>query len=68
MILTFFFVDFQNMQQKTMPDNEIDKIKRTLDEERMKKIQVNVFIVTVLSLVWNKKRRYLICCAHHVLE
>ena len=51
MILTFFFVDFQNMQQKTIPDNEIDKIKRTLDEERMKKIQVNVFIVTVLSLV-----------------
>jgi hypothetical protein len=38
------------MQQKTMPDNEIDKIKRTLDEERMKKIQVNVFIVTVLKL------------------
>ena len=51
MILTFFFVDFQNMQQKTIPDNEIDKIKRTLDEERMKKIQVNVFNVTVLSLV-----------------
>ena len=67
MILTFFFVDFQNMQQKTIPDNEIDKIKRTLDEERMKKIQVNVFNVTVLSLVWNKKRRYQICCAHHVL-
>jgi hypothetical protein len=39
------------MQQKTIPDNEIDKIKRTLDEERMKKIQVNVFNVTVLSLV-----------------
>jgi hypothetical protein len=33
----------------------------------MKKIQVNVFNVTVLSLVWNKKRRYQICCAHHVL-
>ena len=43
--------DFQNMQQKTIPDNEIDKIKRTLDEERMKKIQA----VNKLAEIMNRK-------------
>lgn len=39
------FVDFQNMQQKTIPDNEVDKLKKNLEEERMKKIQVNMLML-----------------------
>lgn len=39
------FVDFQNMQQTTIPDNEVDKLKKNLEEERMKKIQVNMLML-----------------------
>lgn len=43
--------DYQNMQQKSVPDNELDKIKKSLEEERMKKIQA----VNKLAEIMNRK-------------
>lgn len=43
--------DYNNMQQKTVPDNEVDKLRKNLEEERMKKIQA----VNKLAEIMNRK-------------
>lgn len=43
--LKFYISDLQNIQQKSAPDSEIGKLKKSLEEERLKKIQVCILFV-----------------------
>lgn len=52
----FDFVDLRNMQSKTADSNDMEKLKKILEEEKLKKIQVmrnkTLVKLIVLSAIW----------------